>query len=308
MTGAESRPPVTVVVCSRDRPAMLAVALARMGAALGPDDELLVVDSASRTDETGVVARAAGATVVRSERGGLSVARNLGWRSARHAIVAYTDDDVTIDPGWVDALGGVFVAHPEASFASGAVLIPAGQEGVSLPVAVFDGEQPRRFDATSGDPPGMGASFAFRVEALARIGGFDEELGAGRPLSAEDLDAFDRLIATGAIGWFEPSARSWHDQWRTRWERLTLEWEYAQGNGARLAKLARLDRRRLRLVGRIVVVDWCFEPLGRHVRGRHEYLVAVDLVRLVGVAVGVVRGGSRRLAGGHFRPRTRGRT
>ena len=41
---------------------------------------------------------------VREDRPGLSCARNRGLREARAGIVAFTDDDVRVDPLWVAAL------------------------------------------------------------------------------------------------------------------------------------------------------------------------------------------------------------
>src|SRR3954451_19623068 len=103
------RPPISVVVPTRDRPDALARCLEVVSAQLREDDELLVVDSDSTDGETASVASAAGARVVRADRPGSSLARNSGWRSARHDLVAFTDDDVHVLRGCLDAIASGLV-------------------------------------------------------------------------------------------------------------------------------------------------------------------------------------------------------
>src|SRR5260370_32337312 len=55
------RPPLSVVVPTRDRPQLLGGCLAALRASLGPQDELIVADSASHGDATGRVAADHGA-------------------------------------------------------------------------------------------------------------------------------------------------------------------------------------------------------------------------------------------------------
>jgi len=101
-------PRVTVVVATRDRPQRLRAALASLRAQSydAAGWELVIVDDASVGDETAaVVAVAAAATTVpirliaRDRPGGPGGARNEGWRAARGALVAFTDDDCEHDPG-----------------------------------------------------------------------------------------------------------------------------------------------------------------------------------------------------------------
>ncbi|MDP9181294.1 MAG: glycosyltransferase, partial [Actinomycetota bacterium] len=74
-----SRPAVSVVVPTRDRPGFLRSCLAAITPLLGPGDELVVVDSAS-ADRAAVAAEVTPpAVLVRVERPGASRARNAGW-------------------------------------------------------------------------------------------------------------------------------------------------------------------------------------------------------------------------------------
>src|SRR5258708_815623 len=117
MSETAQRPAITAIVPTRDRPQMLERCLATVRSALGSGDELLVVDSASADADAIVkVATGAGASVVRCDRKGETVARNAGWRMASHELVAYADDDVWVDAGWADAFARILAAQPELAF------------------------------------------------------------------------------------------------------------------------------------------------------------------------------------------------
>jgi GT2 family glycosyltransferase len=101
---------------------------------------------------------------------------------------------------------------------------------------------------------GHGANMVFRREALQSIGGFDERLGAGTSLrSAEDVDAFFRVLEAGWKLVYEPDACVLHDQWREG-ESLALRYGYGLGGGAFWAKvLARHPRLAVRRIAHSLV-------------------------------------------------------
>ena len=45
---------------------------------------------------------------------GPAIARNRGWRSARGALVVFTDDDVVARPGWLAAIAAAHQRDPAA--------------------------------------------------------------------------------------------------------------------------------------------------------------------------------------------------
>lgn len=302
-----SRPPLSVVVPTRNRPDMLTRALDSVRATLGPDDELIVVDSASDDpDATAAVAESRGARVVRCSRKGETVARNAGWRAATHEFVAYCDDDVWVDAGWADAFARALDEHPDAAFVTGRIDVPPGQEVVGLAVSILDRPEPMSYDARTPGLLGHAASMAVRRSAVAAIGGFDELLGAGARFEAgPEGDLFDRLFAAGWSGRYEPAARAWHDQWRRRLRVIVrLDYGYGKGSGARLAKLARAgDRRRFRLVAAEYLWHWGLTQLPPHLRRRDRFMTATTSARLVGVLVGLVLGLLTPVRDGHYRPR-----
>jgi GT2 family glycosyltransferase len=146
---------------------------------------------------------------------------------------------------------------------------------------------------------------AVRRDALQQVGGFDELLGAGAHFpGSEEGDLFDRLLAAGWRGRYEPTARGWHDQWRDRQRTiLRLDYGYGRGRGARLAKLVRTDRARARVVGREYVWEWGLVQVAKHARARDRFLSAVAVARLAGLLVGFVRAIGVPVRDGHYRRR-----
>jgi GT2 family glycosyltransferase len=238
---------VSVIVCSRDRSQHLRRALPSILASLRPGDEVVLVDSASRTDDAVALAQEFGIRHVRLTAPGLARARNAGVAASRSPLVAFTDDDCHPDDGWLAAATRAFDER-EVGLVTGRVRSnrPRAESNSTLDLPdrrVIDGVR---------DPEGLGhgANMVFRREALESIGSFDERLGAGTPMrSAEDVDAFFRVLEAGWTLVYEPDASVLHDQWREG-ESLGLRYGYGLGSGAFWAKvLARHPRLGARRIG-----------------------------------------------------------
>ncbi len=275
---------LSVVVPTRDRADFLDECLATICDSVTADDEVIVVDSASRETSTGEVARARGAQLFRCSSPGTSLARNAGWRAARGAWIAFIDDDVRVDPEWAEALYSATIENPDVSFMTGRLRLTHPTE---RPVAVFDEESPIPITRETFDALGHGANLAVRREALEVVGGFDESLGPGARWEAgEDNELIDRLLAAGFVGRYEPSVSGYHLQWRTRAQLFNLEWRYGLGQGARLALLWKLDKQRCRGVGRRSTWDFGVVEFFTSIRRGWERVAARALIRLTGTAVG----------------------
>jgi hypothetical protein len=151
---------------------------------------------------------------------GLSHARNEGVRAAEGNVIAFTDDDAATDPNWLANLIAA-IASTNAGAATGPVF-PA--ELSYPPQRYFEarGGFPKgleaqlwTFDHAAGGPlypyatarVGAGVSMAFSKQALADIGEFDTNLGAGTKTNGgEDLDAFARLLRAGYSIAYNPDA------------------------------------------------------------------------------------------------------
>lgn len=294
------RPAVSVVVPTRDRADRLTRCLASVRAALADGDELVVVDSAS-LDAAAVADAARDADeLVRCERPGVGRARNAGWRAARHAVVLFTDDDVVVDTGWADALARCLHEHSTAGFVTGRIEAP-GEEVPRREVALKREREAQVFDARSIGNLGHSASMGSRRDVLERIAGFDEALGAGGVFrSAPEADFFDRVLAAGWTGRYEPAAVAYHEQWRTHEELVRLDYGYGYGNGARLSKLVRSDRARARRVGWDAFWSWGLASAWAEWRRGERPLAKAALYRVAGTGAGFLRGLSTPLRDGHL--------
>lgn len=291
---AERRPPISVVIPTRNRVEMLSVCLAALRADLDVDDEIVVADSASY--DASAVARIAlryGAKLVRSEWAGSSRARNAGWQRARHPLVAFVDDDVIVRPGWADAIAGAF-GSDHVAFVTGRVVVPEHQADAERPVAITSRSEREPLHSGLMGDLGASANLAVRRSALEQVGGFDENLGPGTwAAAAEDLDLFDRLFRLGLTGLFDPEACAEHDQWRTRRQLLALDWRYGKGMGVRLARLARWDRPRARRLLKEAVITQGIRPVLEDLRHGYEFGAATVATRTLATMVGLVAGLTR---------------
>jgi glycosyltransferase involved in cell wall biosynthesis len=298
-------PAVSVVVPTRDRPEQLARCLATVRAALRDGDELVVVDSASTMRaEVAEAGNRFADVVLRADRPGVDRARNLGWRTARHEVVLFTDDDVIVDPGWAAAFAAVVDQHPDVGFVTGRIDVPPGQPFPRREIALKRETEPQVFDRRSVVNLGHGASMASRRAVLEQVGGWDEALGAGGHFrSAPEVDLFDRILAAGWVGRYEPTALAFHEQWRDMDEIVRLDFGYGVGNGARIAKLLRSDRKRARLVAANAFWHWGLATAVTQWRNGDRRLAKATTYRVVGNATGLLRGLATPVADGHYRPR-----
>lgn len=215
------RQSLSVIVCTRDRPASLSRCLEALGCSSEPADEVIVVDNAPRGDETRkVTERFAGVRYILEPVAGLSRARNTGVRAATGELIAFTDDDVEVHPRWTARVRSALSDGRHAAMTG--LVLPASLEHESeyLFEAKFggfsQGFRPMVYDrdflestVAWGVPVwriGAGANMAFRRDALDVTGGFDERLGAGRAGCSEDSELWYRMLRAGLSCVYEPRA------------------------------------------------------------------------------------------------------
>ena len=235
---------ISVVIATRNRAEHLRRcirALRRCGRPLGWATELIVVDNGS-TDAT--------ATVVASEcaasdwlrirylvqrRKGKAFAINTGTAAAGGSLIAFLDDDVQAEPGWLHAILERFDQSPALDLLTGRVVAAAG--GTSTATT-------RATEETVLDPNrslqglALGCNLAVRRDVIAAVGGRDTRLGPGRGLAYEDIDFVYRVLRHGFRGWFSPKPVVVHHLGE-RDRRV----EYLRGRGAYYVKfIVRADR------------------------------------------------------------------
>jgi GT2 family glycosyltransferase len=231
--------PVTVVICTADRPDTLAGAVRSVLDQPYPDFEVLVVDQSrdARTQEiVAELARSDGRLrYVRLPERGLSRAYNRGVAEASHELLAFTDDDCVAPQGWLAAIASAFAEHPDADLLYGQVLGPLepnlhSEEGVIPTLAIPRFERLSRRDGFRVF--GMGANFAARRSLVMQLGGFDEVLGGGGPLqSAQDFDFAYRVHHQGGVILLDPRVVVHHYGFRSDAEWPATVRSYGVGVG-----------------------------------------------------------------------------
>ena len=242
-------PSVTIAICTRNHPDLVARCLASLevAAARVPECrvEVLVVDNAPSDERTRELVEARpGVRYTREPIPGLNFARNRAVREATGTIVAYVDDDVVVDLRWLEGLLEVWRDNPDAGGFTGQVL-PLELETDAQVLFERRGGFRRAFERIrwSGDSHprnplypcnggafGAGANMAFRRDLLLELGGWDEALDTGAPLpGGGDLDMFYRVLRAGRPLVYEPLYLAFHEH-RREYAKLRHQF-YTWGTG-----------------------------------------------------------------------------
>ena len=212
---------VSVVITTRNRAGLLEPTLTTLAAQLTRDIkwELIVVDNGSTDNTPAVVASAEGHLPIRTfrfEAAGKCRAQNFALEQVRGALVVFTDDDVSCDPGWLSALVHAARRWPDADLFGGAIRVrligevpnwladEAGHEIVKRHCAHY---KPREDEGYTEIAP-IGPNMAVRRAALRGVG-FDENVGPDGTtdyIKGGDTDLNNLLMARGHRCVFVPNA------------------------------------------------------------------------------------------------------
>jgi GT2 family glycosyltransferase len=156
----------------------------------------------------------------------------LGIGSSRGRYIAMLNDDVELEPRWLEILVGELERDPELGFATGKTLLYDQRElinetkqdlytcGRFVPCGLLErdeGQWDRRLPAAI-----VSASTAlYRREAVVAAGGFDEDYF----MYCEDADLCLRMILLGYRGLYVPEARAYH-AWAATTGRVSREARY----------------------------------------------------------------------------------
>jgi glycosyltransferase involved in cell wall biosynthesis len=233
--------PVSIVMCSRNRPELLGDTVRSVLATHPVPAELVVVDQGDVPDAAiAALGTVGGCRVVHvpSTTRGLSRARNVGLRAASHPVVVLLDDDMLVEPGWLGPLVTAVAGSP-GTVATGRVLAAPPEDGAAAlpPAALVADEEPRVARGPQPRDVMPGANVAVHRDEVLALGGYDERLGAGTRFgAADDNDMGHRLLRAGATIRHEPASVVLHRAWRPRAELRRLRWAYGRGKGAFYAK------------------------------------------------------------------------
>lgn len=186
------KPRISVVIPTYRRPELLTRCIEALAVQTLPvsDYDILVCDDAAEGSTARLVAELGWRfdlehtlhyVAVRG-RHGPAAARNLGWRTARADVIAFTDDDTVPTSDWLEA--GLCALAPGVAAVGGRIRMPLGHPPT-------DYER----DARGLERAEFATANCFvRREALVAVGGFDERF---RLAWREDSDLQFSLLAAG---------------------------------------------------------------------------------------------------------------
>ncbi len=238
---------ITVILCTYNRAQGVVATLEDLAASTFTKPvewEVLVVDNNS-TDQTFEVVdefcrRSPGRFRYLFEpRQGKSYALNTGVREAHGKVLAFVDDDVRVEPTWLENLTAAFDEGDWAG-AGGRTLMggsfsPPEWMTIGGPdcqgdvlAATFDlGPTPCELSR-----PPYGTNMAFRREVFVKYGFFRTDLGPqpGSEIRSEDTEFGRRLMAAGERLCYRPSAIVYHPVHENRVRKsFFLRWHFDFG-------------------------------------------------------------------------------
>jgi len=311
--GSSSRqerfPSLTVAICTRDHPSDLNHCLGSLVALQAGEDgrrfEILVVDNSPSDGQTReLVSSLPPVKYVMEPKPGLNFARNRALKESTGEMIAFVDDDVTVDRHWLDGLRRAIAQHPDAAAFTGLVLPSELATDAQILFERGGGfeksfETIRYGQTLPGNPYypcvggklGTGCNMAFRRKVALDLGGFDEALDTGPPLpGGGDSDMLYRIIRAGYPLIYEPRFMVFH---RHRRENAQLRSQYCrswgQGLMAFVVKTYNSDVTQRPKLRRFLL--WWFgyklHGLSKSLRGKHVLPPGLLLAELWGGILGL---------------------
>ena len=196
MPEAADPPRVSVLVPAYGVAHLVGEALRSLQAQSVPAWEAIVVDDGARDDVEGALTPFAGDKRIRllkTDNGGLAVARNRAAAVARAPFLALLDGDDAYEAGYIEAMLAGFAADPALAFQScDARFFGLADRAGQLFSAYHDQSGPVTLARVLARDVNIFVGCTIRRAAFEGVGGFDPALR-----SCEDLDLWIRLLSAG---------------------------------------------------------------------------------------------------------------
>ena len=251
-------PPISVLVCTRNRGDSLIPTLKTILANDSTPFELIVVDQSTDDKTENTVDDFLGDPRLRylhSDSAGLGRAHNIGLGMARGEVVLITDDDCEVPTDWVEKFASVFAENERVAMAFCNVLEAPGEwAGGYIPT--FEREGDLLVTSVIGrckvNP--IGAGMAIRREVVLSLGGFDELMGPGAPIAShEEDDMVLRCLLRGYQIFETDRTHVYHYGFRTVDESKVLTYRNYHGTGGGMAKFLKCGQWRVMAVASHIV-------------------------------------------------------
>jgi GT2 family glycosyltransferase len=306
-----TQPPVSVVVATCCNPDVLERCLRSVFGCDYQDFEVIVVENRPGSPATRRMLAERfpdrpNLRYVEEPRVGASRARNAGLAAAEGEVVAFADDDVVVDPGWIREGVEALDRADDVACVTGLILPLELETDSQLLLEQYAGfgkgfrrrtyrlpearEHDPLFPYTAGTM-GSGASTVLRADVARALGGFDTTLGPGTPTTgAEDLDLYIRVLRAGHAVAYEPSAIVWHEHPEGMPRLRRQVYRYGIGLGAMLAKHLIRGPKRLELVCAVPGgLRYLRDPASRKNAGKPaDYPARLTWLERLGMLIGPV--------------------
>lgn len=236
---------ISVILCTYNRCHSLSKALDSVAQSQLPESvnwEVLVIDNNSKDSTSDVVKRYCDLWPNRfryifEAQQGKSHALNRGIQEAHGDVLAFMDDDVTVEPTWLRNLtqnifngryagaGGRIVPDQTISLPT---WMPLHERYGLAPLAMFD----LGLAAGDLDEPPFGTNMAFQRRIFETYGSFRADLGPqpGSEIRNEDTEFGSRILAAGEKLRYEPTAVVYHAMPEKRLRKeYFLKWFFDKG-------------------------------------------------------------------------------
>jgi GT2 family glycosyltransferase len=184
---------------------------------LSPLEVIVVDQSPDSLTRKAIEGRPQGPAPVRylhSDRVGVSLARNIGVRTSRGSILAFTEDDAVPDSSWLESLAAALARTEPPAGLVGGRLLPLWEKPKPRWYPVSHEYLLGIFDPGGGLAPfpqdslPMTGNMAVYREVFDRIRGFNEQVGprSGWRISGEDSLFAWKAIEAGIPIYYQPEA------------------------------------------------------------------------------------------------------
>ena len=205
---------ISVVIITARRADVLRGCIQALTSELVDGDEVLVVSGSNPCTEEKEYALHAIVRVIKSDRMCMPYQRNLGIRDARCQIVAFVDDDATVQTGWRNELLRLYEQPDVGSVVGKEILV--GYEDIESdvpPGVLWRGMLNPLTHYTAKTvcdvKMGQGCNMSFSLDVLREVGMFDDNYIV--KAYGEESDVFERVRRAGYRILYNPKAAVIHD-------------------------------------------------------------------------------------------------
>jgi GT2 family glycosyltransferase len=210
----------SVIIATHARPDSLARLIASLAPQLASGAREIIIAENGTPTPTHLATESVALKHLHEPRPGKCRIQNRAIDQAAGEILVFLDDDVTVAPGYLDAVESFFDTHREFAGMKGRILAAEDPERKVGPMAVYldlpiadDGDDVVEVRGV------LGANMGFRATALRQVGPFDERLGPGAGGHEEETEMSARLMRAGFRIGYAPKAVALHEVDRARADR-----------------------------------------------------------------------------------------